>query len=732
TELANGDRIWRLQIHCPEARSINLTYSDFYLPKGASFYLYNPSRSKVLGAFTHYNNHASRTFATNLIEDPTSILEYYEPAAVKGKGNITIDRIVHGYRFIRSIEAEANQEKGFNDSGACNVNVNCPEGDDWQDQKKSVARMVMIGSLCSGALINNQTQDCKPYFLTANHCTSGFSAAQMNQFIFQFNYESPNCTNINGPTNQSVTGASLKANLAASDFALLELNSEPPPEYNVYYAGWSNSPTAAPSVTGIHHPAGDIKKICIENQPVTTSGNEWRVDDWDVGVTEGGSSGSPLFNPEKRIVGQLFGGSAACSGTNDNGLPDFYGKFSHSWDAGGLASNELQGWLDPNNTGVVTLDRRYCDDPYCETTGNTGSPFISNVTVNGIAHNSGNDGGYGDYKDITFTVTEGETNSVSLGGEGLALACSECAYWRIWIDFNGDEDLDDTGEMVFEGSGNGIVTGDLDLPDCVNNIETRMRVSMQSNQFPTACATGFNGEVEDYTVDLESTSANNYNFTATPTAGLAPVEVQYTALYTGTDGNSADDFNWSWNFAGGTPSTSTLQNPSVTYAEGGDFNVSVEVTTPTGCVYTVSKQNYISISDYCSTQGNITTDEWIGRVAIADIDNTTGADGGYGNYTNISTDLFLGDTYTIDLEPEFASDLFNEYWRVWIDYNRDGDFNDADELAFDAGAATNSNVSGEITIPTTAQQGTTRMRVSMKYNNDTGAATPCETFTWGE
>ena len=721
--LPNGDRLWRLRIHCPEARSINLTYSDFYLPKGATFYLYNPDRSKVLGAFTSFNNHPSRTFATNVIEDERIFLEYYEPAAVKGKGRITIDRIVHGYRFIRSIKLE----KGFNDSGPCNVNINCPEGDDWQDQKKSVARIIMIGSLCSGALVNNQAQDCKPYFLTANHCTSGFSAAQMNQFIFQFNYESPNCTNINGPTNESVTGASLKANLAASDFALLELNSEPPPEYNVYYSGWNNINSPASSVTGIHHPAGDIKKICIENQAVTTSGNEWRVDDWDVGVTEGGSSGSPLYDPDKRIVGQLFGGSAACAGTNDNGQPDFYGKFSHSWGAGGSASNQLKDWLDPNDTGVTTLDGRYCDDPYCETAGNTGNPFISNVTVNGTANDSGNDGGYGDYKNVTFTVTQGANNSVSLEPNNNANR-----FWRIWIDFNGDEDLENAGEMVFEASGNGTVTGNLNLPDCVNNIDTRMRVSMRNNQFPDVCDTGFNGEVEDYTVTLISSEADNYDFTATPTTGLAPVTVQFTPIYTGTDGNTAEDFTWSWSFAEGTPATSNLPNPSVTYDTGGNFNVSVNVTNTAGCTFTISKSNYINISDYCSTQGNIITDEWIGRVAIADIDNSTGADGGYGNYTNISTDLFLGETYEITLEPEFAADTFNEFWRVWIDYNRDGDFGDAGELAFDAGTATSAPVSGDITIPTTVQQGQTRMRVSMKYNDDTGAPNPCETFTWGE
>ncbi len=192
-----------------------------------------------------------------------------------------------------------------------------------------------------------------------------FSASDMNQFIFEFNYESPDCSNTNGPTDQSVTGCSLKANLLTSDFALLELNQLPPPTYNVYYAGWSNSPTAATSATGIHHPNGDIKKICVENEVLTSAivfgnVNTWQVNDWDVGITAAGSSGSPLFDSNKRIVGQLCSGLSFCTdnntGNTDNGEPDFYGKFSHSWDVGTSAAERLEDWLDPNDTGITTLD----------------------------------------------------------------------------------------------------------------------------------------------------------------------------------------------------------------------------------------------------------------------------------------------------------------------------------------------------------------------------------------
>src|SRR5690606_10985800 len=134
----------------------------------------------------------------------------------------------------------------------------CPEGDPWRDQIRSVAMMVVGGSgLCTGQLINNCAEDGTPYFLTANHCLGGST----NNWVFRFNWESPSCNqNQNGPTNQSVTGATLKANSAGSDVALLQLNSTPPAGYNVYYSGWDRSGTASTSNVGIHHPSGDIKK----------------------------------------------------------------------------------------------------------------------------------------------------------------------------------------------------------------------------------------------------------------------------------------------------------------------------------------------------------------------------------------------------------------------------------------------------------------------------------------
>jgi len=179
-------------------------------------------------------------------------------------------------------------------------------------------------------------------------------------WVFRFNYEHTTCNQSATPVAQSITGSTLRASSANSDMALMELSSAPPANYNVYYAGWINDGLAATQATGIHHPSGDVKKISRDNSTLTsntwggTSANShWLVPSWDDGVTEGGSSGSGLWDQNHRLVGQLHGGASVCGGGD---LSDLYGKFSLSWTGGGTNSTRLSNWLDPQTTGATAVD----------------------------------------------------------------------------------------------------------------------------------------------------------------------------------------------------------------------------------------------------------------------------------------------------------------------------------------------------------------------------------------
>ncbi|MCP4631417.1 MAG: T9SS type A sorting domain-containing protein [candidate division Zixibacteria bacterium] len=345
-DIGKGYRVWRLRIECPGAYSINLLYDQYELEPGAELFIYNEDRSQIIGAFTSNNNKEHGLFSTSLVKGDVCIVEYCLPPGV-GEGKLNINRIVHAYKSVLT---------GYGDSGSCNNNVHCSVGDPWANEIRAVAMIVTGGGTrwCTGSMVNNVRQDQTPYFLTANHCLGGETS-----WVFYFNYESPGCSNQDGPTNQTISGSTLLADYSTSDFGLLQLSSTPPTNYNIYYGGWSNVDTPSPSAVAIHHPSGDIKKISFEDDPITstdyleTSGTtHWRVADWDDGTTEGGSSGSPLYDNNHRVIGQLHGGYAACS----NNDADWYGKFSRSWTGGGSSTNRLRDWLDPDNTGATVLN----------------------------------------------------------------------------------------------------------------------------------------------------------------------------------------------------------------------------------------------------------------------------------------------------------------------------------------------------------------------------------------
>ncbi|WMJ73369.1 CUB domain-containing protein [Cytophagaceae bacterium ABcell3] len=364
-DLGEGGRVWRLGIRSTNAISINLIFKKYNLPANAQLFVYNQTKTEVLGAFTNRNNKESGVFSIAPIEGDAIVLEYYEPKNVKGQGQIELGKVVHAYKDILGF----GKEKSFNfgGSGSCNMNVNCPDGSDWQEQRDAVAMIIIGGSTCSGSIINNTLEDGRPFLLSADHCLLG--GDDTGEWIFVFNYESPNCSNIEGPRNHTVSGAQLRAKDTPSDFLLVELEETPPLEYNVFYAGWNNMDEPANNTVGIHHPSSDIKKISFDDDnPVSdayynfNNDTHWKVI-WNRNTTtEPGSSGSPLFDQNKRIVGQLHGGDASC--TNLTGY-DLYGKFSYSWDAGSNATSRLKDWLDPNNSGVTTLDGGYINQAPC-------------------------------------------------------------------------------------------------------------------------------------------------------------------------------------------------------------------------------------------------------------------------------------------------------------------------------------------------------------------------------
>jgi len=392
--LPNGMTIWKLSVRAPDAIAVMLYYDRFYIPEGGKLFIYNVDRTHLLGAYTSNTNPNDYKFASEFVVGDEIILEYNELSALTNhkydKPDIRISGIGYGYHYLEIWQTQDGKGNGNNRS--CQVNINCPEGNDWQDQKKGVAKSIApignSGYLCSGSLVNNTAQDLTPYYLTAHHCFDD-SNISFDQIVFYFHYESQDCAMTVPAGTKTIVGAQLLVDLpikGSSDGALLKLNSNIPANYGVYYNGWYKGNTAATSGVGIHHPKGDIKKIATFTAPVTSS--RWTGEDgpgainahWQVnfvktqngyGQTEGGSSGSPLFNQDGLVVGTLTGGSEAnCT----SGSINWYGKLWYHWDNVNAAGTKtMKDYLDPVKTGVEFLK-----GTYNAVSGNTG---LASLTV---------------------------------------------------------------------------------------------------------------------------------------------------------------------------------------------------------------------------------------------------------------------------------------------------------------------------------------------------------------
>ena len=345
----NGHAVWRLVVRAEGATNLSVRFREFDVPKGGELFLYSADGESVLGALDHRNMKDWGGLATGVLATDELVVEYRQPLDLTSAPSLVIDQVVQGYRAL-SGWPHGGDRGPFGNSGQCNINVNCPEGATWATEKRSVALIVQGGfAVCSGALVNNTLNDGTPYFLTANHCLGN-----PGNWVYYFNHESATCAGNTGPTNQSISGGTLLVNSGQSDFALIELSQVPPANFNVQYAGWDATGAIPSSAVGIHHPSGDVKKICFEDdspsQQQAAGAAVWYINEWELGVTEGGSSGSPLFDQNHRVIGQLYGGSAACAGSVNNGQPDWYGRFNVSWGLG------LQEYLDPAGTGLEVWD----------------------------------------------------------------------------------------------------------------------------------------------------------------------------------------------------------------------------------------------------------------------------------------------------------------------------------------------------------------------------------------
>ncbi len=355
----SGVNVWKLTIVSERAYSLNLIFEDFKLHNKGRLFIYNEETNHYLGAYTSRNNKASEKFAVSPVAGERITVQYEVPEELGTPSDFTISRVNHDFMGILKFDRRPIQGQT---AGDCNIDVNCEIGERWSQLKDAVCRLIVDGrEVCSGTLINNTAEDETPYVLSASHCYDEWDLAETT--VYTFNYESPYCAPLDGDPIHSLSGAVMKAHFDSLDFALVELDDIPPPDFRPYYAGWDRSTGLPDSSLSIHHPMGDVKKISFDyDMPEyatfksstikNPTNGSFKVLRWDEGVTEVGSSGGALFNFNDQLIGTLSGGAAMCG----NPVNDYYARFAMQWDYRTDSTKQLKYWLDPNDTGAASVD----------------------------------------------------------------------------------------------------------------------------------------------------------------------------------------------------------------------------------------------------------------------------------------------------------------------------------------------------------------------------------------
>ncbi len=362
-EVENG-RLWSITIKSENAISLNFIFKDFHLPEGAYLYIENKDKDVIYGPVTQkIISSSTESFLTDIIKGDMSTIYLYEPINKKNESTLTIKRVIHGYRGIA-----INENGGIvGASSSCNEDIACWPS--YNEESYAVA-LVMLSNgyeLCSGSLLMNTNYTFEPYFLTAFHCLdndqngilSNGEIEEAENFMFKFCFKKISCNDDWITSSYTYNKDNFCSAWYNTDFALLKLKDTVSQNQALCWLGWNNSGNTPQSATCIHHPAGDVMKISLDLNSLTSgnlnngNNNAWCVD-FDYGITQQGSSGSPLFDSSHRVVGQLHGGqhnTDICSWTDR-----VFGKLSNSWNGGGHNYDRLSNWLDPINTGQTTID----------------------------------------------------------------------------------------------------------------------------------------------------------------------------------------------------------------------------------------------------------------------------------------------------------------------------------------------------------------------------------------
>lgn len=346
----NVSNTWYVKVYSKNAKSINFTLSDINISPNAKIYIYNEQISVVMGPITLDNSTNPNKLLSTIIFPGNTVYIKIIDSDEKISSSFTLSKVTYGLSTNQSNSGARAAASSID----CIPDATCYYG--WENEWEMNARVIINGYQGTGTFVNNETQDRRPFVLTAFHVVdtddddvlSASEISAFNSVVVQVDLRSVNC---NGSVSNgfSFTGANFRSAWQDTDFCLFELYSTPSIERTVNYAGWDRSGNTPSKGTSLHHPSGTYLRYStstnggIRQHPLHPK--FWQVTNWETGIVAPGSSGCALYNEYHKVIGQLKGGATTCTFMD---FADRYGKFSDSWYGGGTSSTQLKAWLSPN------------------------------------------------------------------------------------------------------------------------------------------------------------------------------------------------------------------------------------------------------------------------------------------------------------------------------------------------------------------------------------------------
>ena len=441
-----------------------------------------------------------------------------------------------------------------------------------------------------------------------------------------------------------------------------------------------------------------------------------------------------------------------------------------TYDNSDVAYNSITGtsMASPNVTGTLLLLQQHYN--------NVNGSFMRAASLKGVALHTADDAGIaGPDAVYGWGLLNAKAAAEAISANGGASLISELTLsqgqsYSITVDSDGSSPLLASISWTDPAGTANTGTTNLTTPVLVNDLD--IRVTKGGTTYSPYLLTGVNSNttgdnsVDPYERVNVSGASGTYTITVTHKGSLSSGSQDYTLVVTGLGnalpctastptglassnvGSSSATLSWNtvtsasydvrYRVSGTTTWTTTTSGSASISLSGLTPLTQYEAQVRSRCT-DGSTSSYTSSTtftttevqlNYCASNGQNTNDEYISRVQLGSIDNSTGASsGGYGDFTSLSTNLAKNATVSITITPTWTGTVYNEGYSVWVDYNKDGDFADAGEQVYTRSATQTTPITGSFTVPSSAVDGTTRMRVSMKYN---GIPTSCESFNYGE